>query len=103
MSDPTAGTVLSAAHLARAVLPVGAGPPEDALRLELARVTAAVELGDAVRARLTRFPPPPRSETLPELVQAARRRLREDRVRVDAEELGSRRLVLDRVLAELTP
>jgi hypothetical protein len=93
---------LSAAHLIRAVVPTGVSP-EAALRLSLERVDVAIELSDAVRLRLPLFPPPAQQETLAELVQAARRRLREDRVRVEAEELGARRVVLDGVLRGLVP
>jgi hypothetical protein len=93
---------LSAAHLIRAVVPTAVSP-EAALRLSLERVDVAIELSDAVRLRLPLFPPPAQQETLAELVQAARRRLREDRVRVEAEELGARRVVLDGVLRGLVP
>ena len=78
-------------------------PPDAALRLSLERVDVAIELSDAIRLRLPFFPPPAQQETLAELVQAARRRLREDRVRVEAEELGARRVVLDGVLRRLVP
>jgi hypothetical protein len=101
MTDP-ATAALSAAHLIRAVVPT-ATAPEPALRLSLERVDAAITLSDAVRLRLPFFPPPVRQETLAELVQAARRRLREDRVRVEASELGARRVVLDSVLRGLVP
>jgi hypothetical protein len=99
MTDPN---TLSAAHLIRAVVPI-ATAPEPALRRSLERVDTAITVSDAIRLRLPWFPPPERQETLPELVQAARRRLREDRVRVDAAELGARRAVLDSVLRGLAP
>ncbi len=105
MTDPNPGggaTALSAAHLIRAVVPT-ADPPETSLRLGVRRIDAAIALSDAVRLRLPLFPPPARQETLPELVQAARRRLREDRARVDAQALGARRAVLDSVLRGLAP
>jgi hypothetical protein len=98
----TTATALSAAHLVRAVVPTSTAP-QVALQTSLARVDAALVLSDAIRLRLPWFPPPPRQETLPELVQAARRRLREDRVRVEADELGARRTVLAGVLTRLTP
>lgn len=101
MTGPTTAA-LSAAQLIRAVVPTAAAP-EPALRLSLQRVDTAIALSDAVRLRLPWFPPPVRQETLAELVQAARRRLREDRVRVEASELGGRRLVLDGVLRGLAP
>lgn len=101
MTNGTAAE-LSAAHLVRAVVPTTVAP-DAALRVSLGRVDAALELSDAVRLRLPFFPAPVQQETLAELVQAARRRLREDRVRVEAEELGARRVVLDGVLRGLVP
>jgi hypothetical protein len=94
---------LSAAHLSWAVVPLTTESPQRALRLARDRIDLALQLSDANRVRLPWFPLPPRTETLAELVQAARRRLQEDRSRVDVEELGARRLVVDRVLRELEP
>ncbi len=103
MSDPTIHTAVSAAHLVHAVVPAGTAEPVLSLDRARGRVDTLITLTDAVRGRLPLLPVPPRQETLPELVQVARRRLREDRARVTAEELGARRLVLDRVIEGLTP
>ncbi len=101
MTGSIAGS-LSADHLIHAVVPVESEPAA-ALTAGIGRLDAAIALTDAVRLRLPWFPPPAQQQTLPELVQAARRLLREDRARVDAAELGARRAVLDGVLRGLTP
>lgn len=101
MTGPTT-TAVSTAQLIRAVVPTGTAPVP-ALALSLQRVDTAIALSEAIRVRLPWFPPPEHQETLADLVQAARRRLREERVRVQAAELGARRVVLDGVLRGLTP
>jgi hypothetical protein len=101
MNQPTPVAV-SAAHLIRAVVPTAVAP-EPALRRSLGRIDAALVVSEAVQLRLPWFPPPERQETLAELVQAARRRLREDRVRTEASEFGARRVVVDAVLRGLAP
>lgn len=93
---------LSAAHLITAVVPTAVAP-EEALRVSLGRVGSALAVTDAIRVRFPWLPPPAAQETLPELVQAARRRLREDRGRLSSTELTARRGVLDRLLEELVP
>ena len=93
---------LSAAHLSAAVVPVGE-LPDLALTRAVRRVDEALLVSDALRGRLPWLPPPPAQQTLGELVQVARRRLREDRVRVQSDELGARRSILTDVRAGLTP
>ena len=102
MSQPTTATALSAAHLGAAVVPVDVAP-DVALSRALVRLDEALAVTEAIRVRLPWLPPPAAPQTLAELVQAARRRLREDRVRVQADELTARRTVLTGVRAELTP
>jgi hypothetical protein len=96
---------LTAAHLVHALAPATAdeagGDPRPHLRLGIDRVDALVAVTGAWRDRLPTLPEPPQRETLAELVQAARRRLRADRVRVDLDELAARRFVLQRVDEEL--
>jgi hypothetical protein len=99
MPEPT---TLSAAHLSAAVVPISESP-DLALTRAVHRVDQALLLSDALRGRLPWLPPPAAQETLGELVQVARRRLREDRVRVQSDELGARRTILTGVRAELTP
>lgn len=98
---------LTAAHLIHALPPATpdepSGDPRPHLRLGIDRVDALLEIADAWRNRLPTLPEPPRRQTLAELVQAARRRMREDRLRVDVEELDARRFVLQRVHQELQP
>lgn len=98
---------LTAAHLVHALAPAtpepDAGDPRAHLQLGIARVDALVEIADAWRLRFPLLPEPPARETLAELVQAARRRLRDDRVRADLDELDARRFVLTSVHAELQP
>ena len=102
MSQPTTATALSAAHLRAAVVPI-AEAPDVALSRALGRLDDALLVNDAIRVRLPWLPPPVARQTLGELVQAARRRLHEDRARVQADELTARRTVLTGVRAELAP
>lgn len=60
-------------------------------------------LNDHWRERIIIRPIPPRPKSLAELVDAARRRLREDRLRDDRDELLARKFVLERVTAVLQP
>lgn len=53
------------------------------------------------RDRIVIRPIPPQPKTLAELVETARRRLREDRLRDDRDELQARRFVLQKVATEL--
>ena len=102
MSDVHIPTPLSSEHLTRAVVSTQSSP-EVQLTLSRDRVDAMLALNDALRVRLDWFTLPARQETLSELVQAARRRLRQDRGRVDIDELNARRSVLHAVIMELTP
>lgn len=99
---------LTAEHLVHALVPAapaGAAGAEPVVHVELAidRVDLLAGVAGAWRDRLPRLPDPPRRETLDELVQAARRRLRADRARLDLEELDARRFVLQRVRDGLVP
>jgi hypothetical protein len=98
---------LTAAHMIHALAPAtpdeAHGDPRPYLRLGIDRIDSLLEITDAWRNRLPTLPEPPQRQTLSELVQAARRRMREDRMRVDVEELGARRFVLQRVHEELQP
>jgi hypothetical protein len=62
-----------------------------------------LQLSERWRERIRIRPVPPQPKTLAELVEAARRRLREDRLRDDRDELTARRYVLDRVITALRP
>jgi hypothetical protein len=102
-SPPTAPAALTAQHLLHAVVPVTGADPRVPLQANLARIDTLLVLTDAWKSRLPFLPPPPQQQSLQELVQAARRRLRDDHVRTDTEELGARRFVVQRVIQELTP
>jgi hypothetical protein len=92
---------LTAGHLFHAVVPaapdVTAGDPLPTLAAGIDRIDALLRIADAQGIRIVALPDPPQQQTLAELVQAARRRLRGERVRLASEELGARRFVLDRV------
>jgi hypothetical protein len=67
------------------------------------RIRARVDLLDAWRLRFPLLPPPPRRESLQELVQEARRRLREDRATADAAELAERLTLVGGLREALLP
>lgn len=67
------------------------------------RLHTRLELVDAWRLRFPLLPPPPRRQTLAELVQEARRRLREERASADAAELGERIALVTQLRAGLLP
>ncbi len=98
-------TALSARHLSVALLPDDVAA--DAAEAHYARVEARVDgqfaLAELWSGRVSLRPDPPQPATLEELVQAARQRLRRDRLRVDRDELDARRFVLRRVRAVLSP
>ena len=98
---------LTAAHLAHALVPAApdgqAGDPRPHLSLGIERIDALLEITDAWKNRLPTLPEPPQPQTLQQLVQAARRRVRADRVRADTGDLEARRYVLERVREELQP
>jgi hypothetical protein len=93
-------------HLAIAV-PPEQGEEQTALdlrphyELRVATIDRRLELSEHWRDRIRLRPVPPRPASLAELVEAARRRLREDRLRDDRNELTARRFVLDRVIGGL--
>jgi len=92
---------LTADHLIHAVVPAApdepSGDPLPTFVAGIDRIDALLRLADAARIRLTVLPDPPQQQSLAELVQAARHRLRGERVRLDTDELAARRFVLDRV------
>jgi hypothetical protein len=94
-------------HLFHAMVPAApddqGGDPLPHLSLGIDRIDALLEINEAWRGRMTILPEPPQAQTLQQLVQAARRRVRADRLRVDTEELDARRFVLQRVREELQP
>jgi hypothetical protein len=101
-------TSLSAAHLVHAVVPAALpgdteADPVPVLTAGVDRVDALLRITDAWRVRLPQLPDPPERVTLGDVVQAARRRLRGERLRVDEAELSARRFVLDRVRTDLLP
>lgn len=98
---------LTATHLRAGVIPLlPAATDEDehhravaaTIDGHLARLDRHEVLIDAWRGRLGRVPrPPERRQTLQEVVDAARARLRDDRVEIETTELVNRRFVLDHV------
>lgn len=93
-------TSLTAGHLAHAVVPVAFDDQSDPVPVLVAgldRVDRLLRIADGARVRLAVLPDPPQQQSLAELVQAARRRLRGQRIRLDTDELAARRFVLDRV------
>jgi len=68
---------------------------------ELQRLADITSIQDALRDRLTRVPEPPRRETLQELVEAARRRLREERGTRDRFRLDRNRQLLTDIRTEI--
>ncbi|WP_298460923.1 hypothetical protein [uncultured Cellulomonas sp.] len=94
---------LSTAHLRAGVLPSVDVEDAAAHRTELAaaldtallRLDLRGDLLDGWRLRLPVLPLPPRRQTLQEVVQTARVRLREDRVAADRTELVNRRFVVE--------
>ena len=91
-------TNLTAAHLFRATLPDD--PPDRVIDAKvhytraIERVDGAVRLSEHWAGRFRLEPEPEQPQTLQELVQAARRRLRNDRVTIDTTELQIRRDLL---------
>lgn len=67
------------------------------------RLRGRLDLVDAWRLRLPLLPEPPRRESLADLVQEARRRLREDRSQADLAELRERLTLVDQLRAGLAP
>jgi hypothetical protein len=61
------------------------------------RLGGQLDLIDAWRQRLPRLPEPPARQSLQELVQAARRAVREERSRADLTELQLRLGLVDRI------
>ncbi|GAA3389427.1 hypothetical protein [Cryptosporangium minutisporangium] len=98
-------TSLTAAHLGRAVVPAApdesGADPIPPLTAGVDRIDALLRITEAWRGRLPTLPEPDRPQSLAEGVQAARRRLRDERIRLDVDELSARRFVLDQVLAGL--
>lgn len=68
---------------------------------ELARVADVTAVLDAWQGRLDRVPPPPQPQTLQELVEAARHRLRRQRLTLDRTALERKAGVLAEVRLEL--
>lgn len=95
------------ARLVRVLPPATAtGTPAEVVgHLDLVghRLRSRLDLVDAWRLRFPLLPPPPQRQSLPELVQEARRRLREDRAEADAVELRERLVLVDRLRAGIQP
>jgi len=69
----------------------------------IAEIDERLLLTERWRDRIRIRPVPAQPASLQELIEAARRRLREDRLRDDRDELNARRFVLTRVLQALQP
>jgi hypothetical protein len=104
---PTPPQSLTAAHIVYALLPDepsgAAVEPRQHYTLVQERLNGQLALAELWKNRIATLPTPPAPQSLQELVQAARRRLRSDRLRDDTEELEARRWVVLRVLEELAP
>ena len=93
---------LTAAHLRAGTLPlsVSTDPQVDraavvaTLDAALLRLDLRADLLDAWHLRLPLLPRPPRTRTLQETVQAARAKLREERLAADRVEVDNRRFVV---------
>lgn len=98
---------LSAAQLFRATLPDDdPDRPVDAVQFYargIETVDGALKIAELWAGRFRLEPDPPQPQTLQDLVQAARRRLRNDRVTVDTGELQLRRTLLQQVRDGLLP
>lgn len=100
---------LTAVHLRAGVVPaIDVEDPAmsraslvSALDLARLRLDLRGDLLDAWRERIPRLPPPPRTRTLQEAVQAARARLRTERAAADRAELDARTFVVDHLRAGL--
>jgi hypothetical protein len=99
---------LKASHLRIAVAPEQIeGQAAAEMRAHYTAGIAAVDrsllISERWRERVILRPLPPQPQSLAELVDTARRRLREDRLRDDRDELQARRFVLQRVAEVLGP
>ena len=94
-------TSVTAAHLFRAVLPDDDPAKPLDVKLHYARtierVDGALKIAELWSGRFRLEPEPEQPQTLQELVQTARRRLRNDRVTVDTAELQLRRTLLTQI------
>ena len=94
-------TDFTAAHLFRAALPDDA--PDRVVdakvhyQRSIERVDDAIKVSELWAGRFRVEPEPEQPQTLQELVQAARRRLRNDRVTLDTNELQIRRDLLQHI------
>ena len=83
------------------------GQPVAELRVHYTRSIEAINqrlvLSERWRERIVVRPASPQPQSLAELIDATRRRLREERLRDDRDELQARRFVLERVAAALQP
>ena len=93
---------LTAGHLVQALLPDDRETePVDTVAhytQVLTRLDGQLSIAELWKGRFEILPVPPAPQTLQELVQVARRRLRDDRLRADTEELEARRWVVERVI-----
>jgi hypothetical protein len=98
---------LTAAHITYALLPDDrADEPVDVQQYYtrvITRLDGQLALAELWKARIASPPAPEAPQSLQELVQEARRRLRSDRLRADTEEIEARKWVLQRVIEELAP
>lgn len=95
---------LTAMHLVHALLPDDQAGQVTKARMNyeqvVARLDGQLRIAELWRTRITVFPPAEEPQTLQELVQAARFRLRNDRLREDTDELQARKWVASRILQE---
>jgi hypothetical protein len=98
---------LTAAHLIFALPPDDEAAETAKVRLHydqtVARLNGQLRLVELWRARVDIVVPVEAPQSLQELVQAARQRLRKDRLRVDTDELQARKWVAQRILQEFQP
>jgi len=98
---------LKTSHLLFALAPEQSADDPVELQLHYDRMLAGIagklDLADLLNDRIREMPERPEPATLGELIQAARKRLRQDRLQADVDELRARRFVLTKVRGALVP
>lgn len=100
---------LKPTHLLQALLPEspdvnGMTTPIDATThytLAITQLDQRLRVIEGWRGRLQRIPSPPQPASLAELIQTARKRLAEDKLSADGDELVARRFVLTELKREI--
>ncbi len=97
---------LTTSHLSYAVVPDSQQPAVVSATVHFEAVISSLDVvltvAEAWKGKLGILVDPPEPATLQELVQAGRRRLRDDRLRADTEELHARHYAVSTVKAGLS-